>query len=139
MIRLFVKTFTTININMVEEKLDKLNTLLNEEGITSLLKEAKAKYDFCADKLSKNRKKGADLLSKVISEKLNQLSFTNAKFSVNLKPLEPSINGNEQVEFLISTYQGAEARPIQKVASGGELSRISLAIRVASISKASTS
>ena len=52
---------------------------------------------------------------------------------VNLKPVEPSQFGNEQAEFLISTYLGAEPRPIQKVASGGELSRISLAIRVCSI------
>ena len=52
---------------------------------------------------------------------------------VNLKPVEPSQFGNEQAEFLISTYLGAEPKPIQKVASGGELSRISLAIRVCSI------
>ena len=46
---------------------------------------------------------------------------------------EPSSNGNEYIEFLIATFLGAELRPIQKVASGGELSRISLAIRVSSI------
>ena len=68
-----------------------------------------------------------------ITDKLKQLSFTHGKFVINLKSTEASQFGNEQAEFLISTYLGAEPRPIQKVASGGELSRISLAIRVCSI------
>jgi DNA repair protein RecN (Recombination protein N) len=119
-----------------QEKLDNLNIFLSEEGTSLALKEAKERYDLCACNLSKGRKRGGELLSKIITEKLNQLSFNDAKFTVNLKLIEPSINGDEQIEFLISTYLGAEAKPIQKVASGGELSRISLAIRVASISRA---
>ena len=65
-----------------------------------------------------------------------QVRFKDAKFLVGLKPIQASINGNEQIEFLISTHTNADPKPIQKVASGGELSRISLAIRVASISEA---
>ena len=110
--------------------------LIDEKGITQALNEARYRYDEAASKLSKKRSEAALELNKIITDKLNDLSFTHGKFEVNLKPIEPSANGNEQVEFLISTYLNAEPKPIQKVASGGELSRISLAIRVASIRKA---
>mgnify|MGYP000504173615 CR=1 FL=1 len=63
-------------------------------------------------------------------KKLNQLSFNNAIFKIELIPSEPSVNGNESIQFLVSTFKGAELQPIQKVLSGGELSRISLAIQV---------
>ena len=115
---------------------DLLVKLIDEEGITEALNEARHRYDEAALKLSLKRKESALELNKIITDKLKNLSFTHGKFEVNLKSIEPSANGNEQVEFLISTYLNAEPRPIQKVASGGELSRISLAIRVASIKKA---
>jgi len=115
---------------------DLLVKLIDEEGITESLNEAIHCYDKAASKLSRKRKESAFELNNIITDKLKNLSFTHGKFEVNLKSIEPSANGNEQVEFLISTYLNAEPRPIQKVASGGELSRISLAIRVASIKKA---
>jgi len=115
---------------------DLLVKLIDEEGITEALNEASHCYDEAASKLSRKRKESASELNNIITDKLKDLSFTHGKFEVNLKSIEPSTNGNEQVEFLISTYLNAEPRPIQKVASGGELSRISLAIRVASIKKA---
>ena len=115
---------------------DLLVKLIDEEGITEALNEASHCYNQAATKLSLKRKESALELNNIITSKLKDLSFTHGKFEVNLKSIEPSSNGNEQVEFLISTYLNAEPRPIQKVASGGELSRISLAIRVASIKKA---
>ena len=115
---------------------DLLVKLIDEEGITEALDGARNRYDEAALKLSKKRRESALELNKIITDKLNDLSFTHGRFEVNLKKIEPSGNGNEQIEFLISTYLNAAPKPIQKVASGGELSRISLAIRVASISKA---
>lgn len=58
--------------------------------------------------------------------------MAGGRFEVSLRSLLPegSAGGNEQVEFLVTTNQGAEPRPLAKVASGGELSRISLAIQV---------
>jgi DNA repair protein RecN (Recombination protein N) len=67
---------------------------------------------------------------------MQKLSFSHGRFEVKLTPQEPSLHGLEQIEFLAAPHLGAEARPIHKAASGGELSRLSLAIRVASISKA---
>ena len=119
-----------------EVRYELLIKLIDEKGITQALNEARYRYDEAASKLSKKRSEAALELNKIITDRLNDLSFTHGKFEVNLKPIEASVNGNEQVEFLISTYLNAEPKPIQKVASGGELSRISLAIRVASIRKA---
>ena len=115
---------------------DLLFKLIDEEGITEVLDGARHRYDEAALKLSNKRRESALELNKIITDKLKDLSFTHGKFEVNLEKTEPSSNGNEQVEFLISTYLNADPKPIQKVASGGELSRISLAIRVASIRKA---
>ena len=119
-----------------QSRYELLAKLLDEKGISEALNEARKKYDNVALKLSKKRSEFALKLNKIITEKLKHLSFTHGRFEVNLNSIKPSINGNEQVEFLISTYLNAEPKPIQKVASGGELSRISLAIRVASITKA---
>ena len=116
-----------------QERILLLNNILGESGIEVALNKAKADYDKAASELSHQRAVASKTLSNEITDKLKQLSFAHGKFLVNLKHVEASQFGNEQAEFLISTYQGAEPRPIQKVASGGELSRISLAIRVCSI------
>ena len=116
-----------------QERVLLLNNILGESGIEVALNKAKADYDKAASELSHQRAVASKTLSNEITDKLKQLSFAHGKFLVNLKHVEASQFGNEQAEFLISTYQGAEPRPIQKVASGGELSRISLAIRVCSI------
>ena len=116
------------------QRVDTLKIMLGDKDISSLVNEAKVAYDEVASKISDKRKSVALSLSKLITEKLNQLSFNNAIFKIELIPSEPSVNGNESIQFLVSTFKGAELQPIQKVLSGGELSRISLAIRVASIS-----
>jgi len=116
-----------------QERITLLSQILGESGIEAALNKAKNDYDKAASELSQLRIAASKTLSNEITGKLKQLSFTHGKFVVNLKSTEASQFGNEQAEFLISTYLGAEPRPIQKVASGGELSRISLAIRVCSI------
>ena len=115
------------------QRLDELKTMLGEKDISLLVDEAKTLYDELAFKVSKKRKITAGSLSNVVTEKLNQLSFNDATFKIELIPTEPSMNGNEIIQFLVSTFKDGELKPIQKVLSGGELSRISLAIRVASI------
>ena len=92
-------------------------------------------YNNVSKELSKKREIASKRLSDQITNKLKELSFKNAKFKVNLLSGNPSVNGNEQIEFLIATHLEADLRPIQKVASGGELSRISLAIRVSSMTE----
>lgn len=94
--------------------------------------QAEAAYRQLAEQLSAKRHKAGNNLTKQVNEQLKTLAMENAKFSVSLLPLgdRPGANGLEDVEFLISTNPGQAPRPLAKVASGGELSRISLAIQV---------
>ena len=115
------------------QRLEALKVMLGDKDISALVEEAKASYNEIAINISNKRKGAASSLSKLITEKLNQLSFNDATFNVELISSDPSIHGNESIQFLVSTFKGGDPQPIQKVLSGGELSRISLAIRVASI------
>ena len=116
------------------QRLEELKGMLGEKDISTIVKEAKLSYDNVAINVTNQRKTAASSLSNLITEKLNQLSFNDATFRVDLIPSEPTTHGNENIQFLVSTFKGGDLQPIQKVLSGGELSRISLAIRVASIS-----
>ena len=81
--------------------------------------------------MSQARSQVASDLCQRVNQQLAQLSLGHAQFSISLNPsAAPSPRGAEQVEFLISTIPGAPAKPLAKIASGGELSRISLAISV---------
>ena len=115
------------------QRLEELKGMLGEKDISAIVKEAKVSYDNVAKNVSNQRRTAASSLSNLITEKLNQLSFNDATFRVDLIPSEPTTHGNENIQFLVSTFKGGDLQPIQKVLSGGELSRISLAIRVASI------
>jgi DNA repair protein RecN (Recombination protein N) len=94
--------------------------------------QAEKAYRQLAEQLSAKRSKAGTSLAKQVNEQLKLLAMTNANLSVSLLPLtdKPGPNGLEDVEFLISTNPGQAPRPLAKIASGGELSRISLAIQV---------
>ncbi|MDO8343558.1 MAG: DNA repair protein RecN [Cellvibrio sp.] len=94
--------------------------------------QAEKAYRQLAEQLSAKRSKAGTSLAKQVNEQLKLLAMTNANFSVSLLPLtdKPGPTGLEDVEFLISTNPGQAPRPLAKIASGGELSRISLAIQV---------
>jgi len=91
---------------------------------------AKLAYDGLAKKLSEGRYQKAPELSQKITGEMQRLSLAGGRFEVALTPQTPASTGLEQVEFLVAGHVGVEARPLNKVASGGELSRVSLAIRV---------
>lgn len=95
-------------------------------------------YQDAAQKLSKARAKAAAALSDEITAAMQTLAMQGGRFAVQLQPLsEGSAHGLEAVEFQVSANPGTPMRNLAKVASGGELSRISLAIQVAA-SKAAT-
>jgi DNA repair protein RecN (Recombination protein N) len=90
-----------------------------------------------AGKLSKARKQAGKKLTKRVEEQLAELAMGQCTFQVALTPRpseKPHPQGLEDIEFLISTNPGQAPRPLGKIASGGELSRISLAIQVISAS-----
>ena len=96
-------------------------------------KVAAARQDFRAqaEKLSAGRKKAAAEMGSAVSEIMRQLALSSGRFEVALVPVaDGAVYGLEQIEFRIGGLAGNEAKPLAKVASGGELSRISLAIQV---------
>jgi len=92
---------------------------------------AHAAYMQLAERLSQGRAAAASKLAQVITDEMQRLSLAGGSFSVALTPQAPMATGLEQVEFLVAGHAGVLPRSLSKVASGGELSRISLAIRVA--------
>jgi DNA repair protein RecN (Recombination protein N) len=94
--------------------------------------EAERQFRDLAEKLSAQRQKAGLKLAKQVNAQLQGLAMENARLLVSLIPLidKPGLHGLEEVEFLISTNPGQPPRSLGKVASGGELSRISLAIQV---------
>jgi len=119
-----------------QARMDELESFQSDEGIDAKEKAALEAFNQKADLLTQARKKAAETLGQNITDAMQKLSFSHGRFEVKLTPQESSLHGLEQIEFLAAPHLGAEARPIHKAASGGELSRLSLAIRVASISKA---
>ena len=83
-----------------------------------------------ATKLSDLRKKAAENLRNKILVELPDLKLASADFMVNIEPTEPTVNGTDGVTFIIKTNPGTPFAPLHKIASGGELSRFMLALRV---------
>lgn len=97
------------------------------------LRVAAARDDYMAKAqvLSAGRRHTAEAMGVAVSEIMRQLALSSGRFEVALLPVEQgAVYGLEQVEFRIGGLAGNEAKPLAKVASGGELSRISLAIQV---------
>lgn len=103
------------------------------EQLEAELETRRRSFDELADKLSAARSKAAAELDTRVAGELAQLSMPSVQFVTHLDRCdqdEPAPHGLEDIEFLVSANPGQPARPLAKVASGGELSRISLAIQV---------
>ncbi|MFA0440099.1 DNA repair protein RecN [Vibrio sp. 10N.286.49.C2] len=109
---------------------------VKEEDVAALYE----KYTRVCEKLSKSRGRYAKELNKLISQSMHELSMDKAKFAIDVtfQSEHPSPTGMDSVVFLVSTNPGQPMQPIAKVASGGELSRISLAIQVITAQKVDT-
>ncbi|MCS0585092.1 DNA repair protein RecN [Massilia pinisoli] len=114
----------------LKAKLQQLADATDVEGLRKQEDKAKAAYMAAAQKLSATRAQAAQRLSSQVSEAMQELSMSGGRFVVALNPCEPAAYGIEQVEFLVAGHAGVAPRPLAKVASGGELARISLAISV---------
>ena len=109
------------------------NSASNAEHLAENLNKSKDKYLIVANKLSKARKKAALNFTKAVNKQLSSLAMGGATIQISRQPLAENTygaSGLETIELLISTNPGQPHRPLNKVASGGELSRISLAIQV---------
>jgi DNA repair protein RecN (Recombination protein N) len=100
--------------------------------------DALARYRVAAAALSAARRAAAKRLATAVTGLMRQLGMPGGRFEVALESdsgAEPSANGDDRPEFLVSANPGQPAKPVAKVASGGELSRISLAVQVASAAR----
>ncbi len=91
---------------------------------------AKAAFTEAAQRLTKARQSAARELEKAVAAELTPLKLGHAKFRVAFTDSEPSSQGLERVAFEVATVEGAAYGPLAKIASGGELARFSLAIKV---------
>jgi DNA repair protein RecN (Recombination protein N) len=113
-------------------RLEELAPGADSDALRKLEEEAHGFYLAAAKKLTAARKKAAKELSEKIVAAMQRLAMAGGAFEVKLEPLaEPAPHGMELVEFRVSAHPGMAPQPLAKVASGGELSRISLAIQTA--------
>ena len=113
------------------ERLDALSASQNIEALRSKVKEQEGIYLKAAKLLSQKRSKAAAQISKLVTAAMQNLSMAGGQLEIALKPLDEGASfGLEQAEFLVAGHAGSTPRPLAKVASGGELARISLAISV---------
>ena len=111
-------------LKMLDEAADLVQLEKNES-------QAQSAYLEEARQVSRSRSKAAPLLARAITHAMQGLGMQGGKFEVVLTRLEqPAQHGLEQAEFLVAGHSGSTPRPVGKVASGGELSRIALAIAV---------
>lgn len=126
----------------ISEEIEKIQNLeqINENLKLELEKTKQKMSTICAE-MTKQRKQQGEILAQKINKELESLEMPNAKFSVCISKQENfNTNGLDKVEFFICTNVGEEAKPLVKIASGGEMSRIMLAIKtvLASVDKVST-
>ena len=101
----------------------------NIEELEKEIVEEEKKLELLAGEISEERKNYAQVLSGLIIEKLEKLELPKVKFEIHFDRTELSPNGFDKVEFLISTNISEGLKPLAKVASGGEISRVMLAIK----------
>jgi DNA repair protein RecN (Recombination protein N) len=100
------------------------------DGLRQQEQQRKAHYMEQAQQLSATRATAARQLSDAVTQAMQELSMTGGRFEIALHAGEPSVHGLEQIEFLVAGHAGVAPRSLAKVASGGELARIALAISV---------
>lgn len=113
------------------ERLDALTASQNIEALREKVKQEEAAYLKLAKQLSQKRAGAARDLGKLVTDAMQDLSMAGGRLEIALTPLnEGGSHGLEQIEFLVAGHAGSTPRSLAKVASGGELARISLAISV---------
>lgn len=115
----------------LDTRLQAISTLDSRiEALMERVDKAFAKVQVTAGKLTKARRSAGDMLAKGILPTLHELGMPEARFSVELTPTATyGAHGHDSVAFLFNANKGAELRDLAKVASGGELSRLMLAVK----------
>ena len=121
-------------LEVKEEKETRVQELQNYDAYLLRLKERekvlKEELELYSNKLSEMRKKYAKELTALVEEHLKELNFETVRFEMRFEKLNHfTANGTDDAQFLISTNPGEEVKPLGSIASGGEISRIMLALK----------
>ena len=121
-------------VNSLEERKERLEKIENFdiylEKLKAEISDKEKKMQDNAVKLSKIRTKAANVLGNKLQEALVALNFLDVKFMIDVSPSKAyTVYGGDNVEFMISTNPGEPLRPLKNIASGGELSRVMLALK----------
>lgn len=121
-----------LHVELSEKKaaLQKLGELFDIDGLHKQETEAQKRYFQLAETVSRKRREAAKELSDMVTSIMEDLHMSGGRFSIEVSVGAPHAYGVDQVEFLVAGHAGTTLRPLAKVASGGELARISLAISV---------
>jgi DNA repair protein RecN (Recombination protein N) len=119
-----------------QQRLEALGGMGSLEALRAGEQGAEARYREAAVKLSKQRAQAARKFAAAVSESMQTLAMQGGRFTVELAACEPAAYGLEQCEFMVAAHEGQPLGALSKTASGGELSRISLAIQVLASTRA---
>lgn len=111
-------------------KLAALSAASDLETLARAEQAAFSRYEKLAQALGKERRLAAAAMSREVSRAMQDLSMPGGRFEVQLAAGEPSAHGLERCDFMVAGHAGVAVKPLAKVASGGELARVSLAISV---------
>lgn len=114
----------------IEERLQSLQAAADLDALEHNVAHNFAEYQEAAHILSAMRHQAAGRLGEETTENMQHLAMKGARFDIVLLPSSPTAHGLEQVQFQVAANKGNPPRPLNKVASGGELARISLALQV---------
>ncbi|HEX9162374.1 MAG TPA: DNA repair protein RecN [Thermoanaerobaculia bacterium] len=122
---------------------DEFEQLSDFEGSLEKLQQVEAQrsaaYRKAAEKLSSSRRKAAEQLQKAIETELRDVAMERTAVRIDVAAANDSANGFDRIEILVAPNRGEEPKPMQRIASGGELSRIQLAIAAALFKRSSAS
>jgi DNA repair protein RecN (Recombination protein N) len=138
------QVFPELLIDKSNSLTEELNKLINSDHrlieLEGEIEQAKSNYQTLAVQLTKSRFDFAEQLNKKITSSMHQLNMAEAVFEIEINSNSDTFTqfGSDKIEFLVSANPGQPLQPLLKVASGGELSRISLAIQVIIAQKVTT-
>jgi DNA repair protein RecN (Recombination protein N) len=137
--RIDVNELPALQQGLAEELAGLEGAAINEAELTRRLRAAGEAYGQASRRLTEARRKAGQALDAKVTETMQGLGMPGGRFVTQIESIEPMVyseHGSDDIEFLVSANPGQPPRPLAKVASGGELSRISLALQVAALDAA---
>ncbi|MBV6305024.1 DNA repair protein RecN [Candidimonas humi] len=114
----------------LHERLAASEAAADLDALQARQQETSTQYHELAKKLGAARRKTGKVLARAVTQAMQTLAMQGGRFDVAFQECEPTAHGTENVEFLVAGHEGTTPRPLSKVASGGELARLSLALSV---------